>query len=521
MKNEKSYRDILDNIRDGIYRLNRDGYFTFMNKALYTRLGIPEDQYNTIHFLDLIDPEYHDMASKNVQRVLSGENGIPYELKSKASAGKARIVEVQSSPIFDEGTVVGLLGISRDITERKHAEDSLFRAKKIESVGILAGGIAHDFNNLLAAILGYVDLAKSALHPSDKVYQHLEQAEKSCLQATELTNRLITFSEGGEPLRKETFLAELFRESCDRILRGSDVRCNLFIPDDLWAVLIDEGQMKHVIHQLLMNAREAMPEGGVVTIRAKNMVSFKQDDLFPNEEACVQWSVTDHGIGIPEKNLSRIFDPYFTTKHRDSNKGMGLGLAICYSIVKRHDGTITVVSEPGLGSTFTVTLPAALPQGDVQKVLQGDIPAHDVTKRTSTSKGKILVMDDEKLIRDLMAEMLRTLGYDVEVAKDGNEAVTLYMKAEESGQFFNLVILDLTVHEGMGGDVAIRKILQINARVKGIVASAYYNDPVLVNYRKYGFMGAIAKPFTMENLKNILYEVMSADSGSSASSSPS
>ncbi|MCX5908759.1 MAG: ATP-binding protein, partial [Deltaproteobacteria bacterium] len=469
--------------------------------------GIPKDQYYTIHFLELIDPEYHDMAKKNFQRVMNGELGIPYELKHKATNGKVRIVEVQSNPIFEEGKVVGILGISRDITARKRTEDALFRAQKLESVGILAGGIAHDFNNLLAAILGYVDLAKSDLHSGDKVYQNIEQAEKSCLQATDITKRLITFSEGGEPLRKESFLSELFQEACDHILQGSDVRCNLFVPDDLWAVLIDEGQMKHVIYQLLINAREAMPEGGEITVRAKNMVEINPEDLFPNEAAYVQWSVTDHGIGIPEKNLSRIFDPYFTTKNRASNKGMGLGLAICYSIVKRHDGMITVVSEPGSGATFTVTLPAVLPQGNVQAVLEGDTTENIVTKGASACKEKILVMDDEELILDVMGEILNKLGYDVEVAKDGNEAVTLYMKAEESGQFFTLVILDLTVHGGVGGEFAIRKILQINPHAKVVVASAYYNDPVLMDYRKYGFKGAISKPFTIESLKNVLNEV--------------
>ena len=478
-----------------------------MNRALYERLGIPKDQYYTIHFLDLIDPEDHDIARKNFQRVLDGESGIPYELKYKATTGKVRIVEVQSNPIFEQGRVVGLLGISRDITARKRTEDALFRAQKLESVGILAGGIAHDFNNLLAAILGYVDLAKSDLHPGDKVYQNIEQAEKSCLQATDLTKRLITFSEGGEPLRKESFLAELFQESCDHTLRGSDVRYNLFVPDDLWAVLIDEGQMKHVIYQLLINARESMPEGGEITIRAKNMVAINQEDLFPNEEAYVQWSVTDHGIGIPEKNLSRIFDPYFTTKNRDSNKGMGLGLAICYSIVKRHDGIITVVSEPGSGSTFTVTLPAVPPLGNVQAVFESDTTENIVTKDASACKERILVMDDEEVILDVMEEMLSKLGYDVEVAKDGNEAITLYMKAEESGQVFTFVILDLTVRGGMGGEFAIQKILQINPHAKVVVASGYNNNPVLMDYRKYGFKGCITKPFTIENLKNMLNEV--------------
>jgi signal transduction histidine kinase len=239
-------------------------------------------------------------------------------------------------------------------------EEELLKSKKLESIGILAGGIAHDFNNLLTVILGYVELAKNRVPPDDVVYRILDQAKISCLHASELTKQLITFSKGGHPLRKATSLDDLFKDVCDFTLHGSKVRCDLFLPDDLHPIFADNGQLRQVVHHLLKNAMEAMPEGGVIVIRAMNRTVTKNDGIPLDDGKYVAWSVEDHGVGIPRENLSKIFDPYFTTKDRGSTKGMGLGLAICYSIINRHKGLITVSSEPGSETVFTVYLPAAV-----------------------------------------------------------------------------------------------------------------------------------------------------------------
>ncbi|MCX5855026.1 MAG: response regulator [Deltaproteobacteria bacterium] len=276
------------------------------------------------------------------------------------------------------------LQVAVELALYKHGmEAELLKARKLESVGILAGGIAHDFNNLLAVIMGYINLAKTQLKPEDDIYQNMEMAEKSCLQASELTKRLITFSRGGAPLRKATSLAGLLRGSVDRTLLGSDIRCNLSLPDDLWPVFIDEGQMKQVIHHLVMNAREAMPDGGLITISAENSKVTEREGFPLKEGTYVQCSFKDHGIGIPGENLSRIFDPYFTTKDRYSTKGMGLGLAICYSIIKSHDGLITAASEPGSGAAFTIYLPAAAPQSGVPAVRKGDATGNSIEEGIS------------------------------------------------------------------------------------------------------------------------------------------
>jgi CheY-like chemotaxis protein len=315
---------------------------------------------------------------------------------------------------------------------------------------------------------------------------------------------LITFSKGGEPLRKEISLAELLKDLCHYTLSGSNVQYKISAPEDLWPVFADQGQLKQVVHHLLKNAMEAMHEGGVIEIMAMNRTVTENEGLPFKDGNYVAWIVEDHGIGIPKENLSRIFDPYFTTKCLNSTKGMGLGLAICYSIIKRNDGLIRVVSEPGSGTAFTVYLPAAVSGDAVEANMQNIAVRKHPAKESSVCKGRVLVMDDQKIIRDLMMDMLDQLGYDVTVARDSNEAIVSYKSANEFERPFTVVILDVTVRGGMGGEFAIKKLLQIDPHVKAIAISGYTDDPVIHNYRKYGFLGALTKPFKRDELQSIL-----------------
>ena len=422
--------------------------------------------------------------------------------------GSIIICEWCNSALVDaEGELISVYSLVLDITEQKRMEEELLRAQKIESIGILAGGIAHDFNNLLASIMGYIELAKECAQPGNDVYRILEKAEISCNQASELTKRLITFSKGGAPLRKDMSLAVLLKDLCYFTFNGSNVRYELSTPEDLWHVFADEGQLRHVVHHLLKNAIEAMPEGGVVTVRAINRTVTEDGNLPLNNGKYVAWSVKDHGIGIPKENLSRIFDPYFTTKDRGSTKGMGLGLAICYSVIKQHDGLITVVSEQRSGTTFTVYLPAVVSEEISDEITEFDTARRDTSDGVTGSKGSILVMDDDELIRDLMKVLLNRLGFNVEVASNGDEAIALYKKAKESDQPFKMTILDVTVRGGMGGEFTIKKLIQIDPHVKAIAISGYTDDPVINNYWRYGFLGALTKPFKKDELHAILKKI--------------
>jgi len=364
-ESERKFRAIYEGSHDAIMLCTEECLIFDCNERALKMFGMgSKEEIHKIHPAVLSPPtqpggqDSVSTASEQIQTAFrNGHNH--FEWVHRRKNGEDFYAEVSLSP-FDYGGQTVLQATVRDITERKRMEEELLRSQKLESISILAGGIAHDFNNLLGAITGYIGLTKIYMNPEDAAYRNLDKAEQACFHASELTKQLITFSHGGEYLRKEISLAELLKELCCSTLSGSNVRCDLSLPDDLWPILADARQVRQVAYHLLKNALEAMKEGGVIVIRALNRTVTKDDGMPLNDGKYVVWSVEDHGVGIPKENLSKIFDPYFTTKGRYSAKGMGLGLAICYSVINRHKGLITVSSEPGSGTVFTVYLPAAV-----------------------------------------------------------------------------------------------------------------------------------------------------------------
>ncbi|HEU4387590.1 MAG TPA: ATP-binding protein, partial [Blastocatellia bacterium] len=422
-----------------------------------------------------------------------------YEVRLRSRSGEAMWVQVSGAPIFDaSGTPIGSVGIHTDITEKRKLEEELRRAGKLESLGVLAGGLAHDFNNLLTGIVGNISLAKSRARPDDNIYHRLTEAEYACFRARDLTQQLLTFSKGGAPIMRTASIAELLRESASFAVTGSNTRCVFEIGDDLWPVEVDEGQMSQVVHNLALNSQQAMPDGGLLTIRAQNVTipprpSGNAASLAGGRYVVI--SVIDGGSGIPEENLEKIFDPYFTTKP----KGSGLGLATCYSIIRNHGGHIDVESRPGAGAKFSVFLPASV----------NPLPAPVAGRvRLPAGTGRILLMDDEEIIRTVTGDILAQLGYEVSVVCDGAEAVELYHAAMRVGRPFDAVILDLTVPGGIGGKETIEKLREIDPTVRAVVSSGYSNDPIMADFKAYGFSGVAAKPYRVEDLRQILDEVM-------------
>jgi PAS domain S-box-containing protein len=399
-----------------------------------------------------------------------------------------------------KGNLVGAMETLEDVTDRRRAEDELIRVKKLESLGIFASGIAHDFNNLLSVMLRNIFAAKLSLAEEEELPQEgLEIAEKVGLQAKELAHRLITFAKGGEPMRKVGSLSQLLRNTVDLSLAGSNVRCMFSLPDELWLVEMDDVQIRQVIHNLVTNAREAMPRGGVVTISAENMEVTAHSNLPLKEGRYVKWSVKDRGIGIPKEDLQKIFDPYFTTKPTGTARGMGLGLAICYAIINKHDGFITVESEPGVGSVFFVYMPASPQDGSVLKVEE---------EVADAGKGKILVMHHDETVLHATDIVLNFLGYKAECTKNGDEAVDLYKKAIEANQPFSAVILGLELSDERRTEEAIKELLKIDPQVKAILSSGYTDDPVALEYEKFGFKEAVAVPYDMEKMKEVLGRIL-------------
>jgi PAS domain S-box-containing protein len=387
------------------------------------------------------------------------------------------------------------LEIATDVTERRKLEEELARGHVLESVGMLAGGIAHDFNNLLTAVMNNIYLSKMHIDSDSKAYSILDTAERGLLRAGDLTRQLLTFSRGGAPVRKATSVNDLIRDSADFALRGSNVRCEYVCADDLWTAQVDAGQISQVIHNLVLNADQAMPDGGVIKIQLTNSTIGSNSGVPLQEGRYIRITIQDQGTGIADEDVSKIFDPFYTTKEM----GRGLGLAITYSIIKSHSGYISVESRPGKGTTFTVYLPAA--DLNVYREAQNE-------EDTVVGKGRILIMDDEAMVRQSLRETLKTTGYVVEFAKNGDEAVELYEQARQSSQPFDCVILDLTVPGGPGGKETIKRLRDMDSEIKAVVSSGYSNDPVMADYRKYGFKGVIAKPYRIPELNNILQRVM-------------
>jgi len=383
--------------------------------------------------------------------------------------------------------------------ERKKMEEELQKMDRLEAIGILAGGIAHDFNNLLTGIIGNLSLAELYVKPGDTLFEIVKRAQKASMHASQLTQQLLTFSKGGAPIKETVFISELLTDAATLALRGSNVRCESYLPDDLWPVEIDKGQIGQVINNLIINADQAMPEGGIIKIRAENISRGEHNSLPLKEGKYVEISVKDQGTGLPKELLSKIFDPYFTTKQ----KGSGLGLATCYSIIKKHGGYISVESELGVGTTFTFFLPAS-----EKEIFKVEEPQEE---GLFFNKGRILLMDDKQDVIDTAEQMLFYLGYEVETARTGTEAIENYKRAKESKRPFDAIILDLTVPGGMGGKEAIQRLLEIDSDVKAIVSSGYSNNPVMSEYTQYGFLGIVTKPYKIKELSKVLYSVLSGD----------
>ncbi len=387
------------------------------------------------------------------------------------------------------------LDIFTDITERESLQNRLLNAQRLESLGVLAGGIAHDFNNILTGIMGNISMARMVLATPEKSARLLDNAEKATLRATELATQLLTFAKGGAPVKKTVSIRKLVNESLSFALRGTNVKGVVEIPDCLHDIEADEGQVSQVFNNIVINAVQAMPGGGKISVQGMNITLETENSLTLPPGEYVKLSFSDEGCGMAEDVRQKIFDPYFTTK----SGGMGLGLASVHSIINRHGGHIEARSKVGEGTTFTLFLPST-----GKTSAWGAGICDRITQSEALAGGSVLVMDDEEMIRELAAEMLGHLGYEVTTCTTGEEAVRKYRMAKEGNNPFSFVIMDLTIPGGMGGRESAADILAFDPCARLIASSGYSNDPVIADFFDYGFCGSIVKPYSLDELRRVL-----------------
>jgi PAS domain S-box-containing protein len=503
LEEKERFKVTLACIGDGVITTDLEGKVVLVNNVAQKLTGWSQQEASGCPLSEvfkIVNEETGKPCSSTVDKVLSSGEIVGFTNHSALISrdGSKHSIEDSGAPIINtSGKIIGIVMVFRDVTEQRRTEEELLKIRKLESVGVLAGGIAHDFNNILCSILGNIELASTYTSSESEARPLLDQAIKASVRAKELTRQLLTFAKGGEPVKEVASIASMITDSADFVLRDSSVVCNYDIPEDLLKVEVDGGQISQVLQNIVINASQAMPEGGVINVICENVKDPANESFLLQEKKYIKIKIVDSGEGIPEKYVDRIFDPFFSTKH----SGSGLGLAICHSIITKHEGHILVKSEPGKGTIFTIYLPAIADEDNS-------------TVQTATSIEKcrkgafIMVMDDDEMICKMARRMLERRGHDVVLARDGLEAIEVYKKHLGSSKPIDLIIMDLTIPGGLGGKDAVKKILKIDPDALVAVSSGYSNDPVMSDYGSYGFKAAIAKPFTMAELDKAISTIL-------------
>lgn len=481
----------VNSLGEGVVVINQHEQIIFINKAAAGLIGysqekaIGEAANKILYILD-------DNTSEPIDKI-STQVGFKHLILITRDL-KEIPISLNSAPIkSSDGHNIGIVIVFSDITEKQKTEQEMLKAAKLESLGILAGGVAHDFNNILAGILANLQLANLKLQKHQDILKHMESTIEITRKASDLTKQLLTFAKGGDPVKKTIPIANLVKGTVQFALSGSKIKPEFHLPETLWMVDIDQGQISQVFNNLTINAEQAMPSGGILEIQGENVVIETTGKYIPGQY--VKLSVKDHGIGIPAEIIDKIFDPFFTTK----KTGNGLGLSTSYSIIKKHDGYLEVESTPGISTIFYILLPVSK-NGETMSEVKNEIAA--------SGEAKILLMDDEEAIRNVGGEMLASFGYLVSLAKDGQEAVELYKEAKETGEPYDVVIMDLTIPGGLGGIETMAILRQIDPEIKAVISSGYASDPVMSEYAKYGFSGVVTKPYKFDELLEALNKVI-------------
>jgi len=471
----------LASIADGVAATDGEGRIVLWNAAAARLMGLPTEEAR--------GRPLSKVLQLPIEPVVRAGRIIEESTLIGSKHGETRQLVVSGAPIEGpDGTPTGGVFAFRDVTDKNRVERELTKTQRLEALGVLAGGIAHDFNNLLTVVLGGLSLLETDANLGPRSRGLIRDVEGATMRARSLTEQLMTFSRGGAPVRRAASIGDVIRETASFALRGANVRAEVDLPSDLWVVEVDEGQISQVMNNLLINARQAMPDGGTVKIRGRNLARGPE---FLEPGRYVEIRVADEGPGIAPEYLDHVFDPYFSTKE----EGSGLGLATAHSIIEKHEGRLTVDAETEVGAAFRIYLPASIKTLPPRR--RQEVPPR-------RGAGRILVMDDDHQVRVTIQKMVDSLGYETRGAADGAEALALYGEAMTSGSAFDAVLMDLTIPGGMGGKEAIGRLVELDPDATAVVVSGYSTDPVLADHASYGFRDRLDKPFVVEDLARVL-----------------
>ncbi len=484
---------------DGVLVVDGAGRVERVNRVACSLVGMSESDLlgrPAREILRVRDPDGLKPFDDVVAVLLSGGPSHPFgPLVLTMGDGLDRHVVLHASPIPTGAGDDGAVLVLRDVTVQLRMEEQIRKTARLESLGVLAGGIAHDFNNVLMAIKSNVSFARSLDIPGAERQEALADVEDAVRRGRDLTQQLLTFSRGGAPIKRDAPMGDLLADVTAFVLRGTGVRLELDVSPDLMSVAVDRSQMSQVIENLVVNAKQAMPDGGVLRITACNVDVDEEMGLHLPLGRYLRMSFEDEGPGIPASDFPRLFDPFFSTKAG----GTGLGLSIVHSVVRRHGGTVVVRSAASKGACFDVYLPAAA-QASEAPLLPSEPPR---------GSARILLMDDDPTVRRAMQRALSLMGYRVDLAVDGNEAVAAYERALAGPAPYALAILDLTVVGGTGGKEAAQKLRRVDPGAVIVVSSGYSDEGILADPHAHGFDACLPKPYDEQELAHVLRRVFS------------
>jgi PAS domain S-box-containing protein len=519
-RQRRLFKVMTENVSDLIVLMDRQGHRVWNNPAYSHLMGYePEELAGTYALLE-VDPEDQPRATEALDKALTEGTSQEVEFRVQQKHGSWIHLQTEMVPIIEtDGQVSSIVLMGHDITEKKHLSEALAMASTQATAAGMAEGMARDFDQVLTNVFGNLTIAKNLNGPHNAIAVRLNEMERSLQRARDLIEQMFSISAGSDQPKVRVKVEAIVQEAVASVLRGTMIRAEYLFPRALPELEIDVEAFSHAVRNIMTNCVEAMDKG-VVRVSAdtvsQEQLSHRPDiPLKAGNYVCLKFR--DQGHGITEKALPRVFEPYFTTRQGSQ----GLGLTTALSSIQRMGGTILMESTPSVGTTVSIFVPIAhgFSSSTASSSGPGVSSTSSLVSPTATSTGalpkprdkkRILLMDDEQMILDIVSRMLGHLGYEVTTCTDGSQAIAAFAKAKSHAEFFDVVVMDLVIPNGVGGQDAVHTIRKIDPNAKVIASSGHLDHPVMIDHSKFGFTASLEKPYKLEKLQQVIEAVINA-----------